>query len=462
MNSNFLFLIGFLILATVLRADEPSIISTYEKKVAHIITQAMNSDEGWKKLEILCKRYPGRLSGTNNLEAAIQWAKSSLQISGLPVELVPVQVPNWIRGVEKLELVLPESVELSMLGLGMSVGTMEGGLEGPVVSVKSFEELHSLGEAAIRRKIVLYNVPFDGYSKTVKYRVLGASEAAKLGAIAALVRTVGTGNPNNPHTGSLYYTPGVGQIPAAAISHRSADKLQNLLDAGQSVRVRLKMGAKFLPDSTSYNVVADIPGINNQKVVFGAHIDSWDVGEGAQDDGAGVIVSMEALRLIQVLIQQDVLKQPKRTLRMVLWTNEENGTRGGKAYREWIGDDIQNHVSATEMDYGAEMPTGFGLTLPEGVGIGARIAAEEILSLLKPIGATRLYDEGDGADISPLMEKGVAGLSVEPEASHYFDWHHSVDDTLDKVSPLYLKQHTAAMAALQYVLADMPQALIEY
>jgi Zn-dependent M28 family amino/carboxypeptidase len=305
------------------------------------------------------------------------------------------------------------------------------------------------------------------------YRVAGASRAAVLGAAAVLVRSITPFSLRTPHTGTLIYSEKAPKIPAAAITVEDAEAIHRLVNRGVLVKVRLKMSARFEPDADSANVIGEIPGSEKpgEVVVLGGHIDSWDVGQGAQDDGSGAMASLEAVALIQKL----GLK-PRRTIRLVLWVNEENGGAGGKAYRAMVGEAIRNHVAAIEMDGGAEKPIGFGATSGHSVMPGAAAsstlpanpdalspAAYErlgaIARLLTPIGATQITHNGGGSDIEPLMESGVPGIGELSSGAHYFDWHHTEADTFDKINPQDFRESVASMAVMTYVLADMPDRL---
>ncbi|MET0622341.1 MAG: M20/M25/M40 family metallo-hydrolase, partial [Pyrinomonadaceae bacterium] len=362
-------------------------------------------------------------------------------------------VPHWVRGEESLELLEPVGRTLPMLGLGNSEGTPAEGVTGEVVVVRSFDELDALGER-VRGKIVLYNVPFTTYGPTVAYRGVGASRAARYGAIAALIRSVGPVSLQTPHTGSLRYLENMPRIPAAAVTIEGAELLQRMHDRGEHPRVRLKMQARFLPDAESANVVAEIKGREkpDEIVVVGGHLDSWDVGQGAHDDGGGCIVSWEVVRLLKALNLR-----PRRTIRVVLFTNEENGLRGGTGYRDAHRAEVANHILAIESDIGVFRPTGFGLAA--NATPQARADMQEIAKLLAGIRADRIDADGGGADIGPITADGVTGASLNVDASRYFDIHHTHADTLDKVNPQELAACVAAMAVMAYVVADMPDRL---
>jgi Zn-dependent M28 family amino/carboxypeptidase len=349
----------------------------------------------------------------------------------------------------------PVAHPLTILGLGGSVATPKKGITAQVVPVSSFEDLDKRGRAGIEGKIVLFNVPYEGYNRTVVYRTAGPSRAARLGAVAALVRSVTPVSIQSPHTGALEYADGFPKIPAAAVTIEDALLIQRLVDAGNPVVAHLEMEAHTLPDAESANVIGEIPGRErpDEIVVIGGHLDSWDVGAGAQDDGTGCITALEAAHIIHSLGLT-----PRRTLRVVFWTNEENGGAGGDAYRTWAGDTVKNHVAAIEMDGGAEKPTGFGLS---GSGdLQAMLGrVREVGALLERVDAASVEPGGGGADIAPIMVDGVPGLAVRTVGSHYFDWHHSRADTTDKVKLEDLRANIAAMAVMAYVLADMPAPL---
>jgi Zn-dependent M28 family amino/carboxypeptidase len=374
----------------------------------------------------------------------------------------PVEVQHWVRGDESAEILSPIKKKLHLLGLGRSIGTPPKGLRGEVVVVSNFDELAGLGREGVTEKIVVYNAVFESYGKTVQYRSSGASKAAELGASAALVRSVTPVSLESPHTGATRYTEGVKKIPFAAISIEDAELLQRLTDAGERVEVQLNMGAQTLPPTTSANVIGEIVGWKkpDEVVVIGGHIDSWDVGQGAHDDGVGVVVAMQAARLLL-----DLGLKPRRTVRVVLWTNEENGLAGGRAYREWIGDEIAQHRAAIEMDSGAEKPVGFGWVirrdeLAQQDADHAFDLVSAIGDLLSPLEADEVVRGGGGADISPLTREGVPGLGLRTVGEHYFDWHHTEADTIDKVNLKDLRAALAAMTVMAYVLADMPGDLL--
>jgi hypothetical protein len=445
------------VLAVSLFAQTTSpLAEQYHDTASKLIDAALLDQDGMEQLSYLCDRIGNRLSGSPALERAVVWAAGQMKADGLSNVVTPrVRVPHWVRGNESAALIEPIARPLTILGLGGSVGTSKRGITAEVVSVSSFEDLEKRGHAGLKGKIVLFNVPYEGYNRTVVYRTAGPSRAARLGAVAALVRSITPVSLQSPHTGALEYAEGFPRIPAAAVTIEDALLIQRLLDSGNPVTAHLEMEARMLPPADSANVIGEIPGRErpDEIVVIGGHLDSWDVGAGAQDDGSGCITALEAAHLIHQLGFR-----PRRTLRVVFWTNEENGGAGGEAYRVWAGGSVKNHVAAIEMDGGAEKPLGFGLSsngdLP---AILARL--RDIGGLLDRIDATSVQPGGGGADIAPIMVDGVPGLALRTIGAHYFDWHHSRADTVDKVKLEDLRANIAAMAVMAYVLADMPAPL---
>jgi carboxypeptidase Q len=427
-------------------------LDVYRDPAAKLVGEAMSSRFAWERLAYIADTFGNRLSGTQTLEDTIQWAVQEMKKDGLEnVHTEPVKVPHWVRGQESAEITFPRRLPLVMLGLGNSIGTPADGIEGEVLVVHSFEELDAARDR-VKGRIVLFNVPFTNYSETVQFRGGGPSRAAALGAVAALVRSVGPSGLRLPHTGALRYVEGVPQIPAAALASEDADRLQRMADRGTPTRVRLKMEAKFLPDADSFNVVGEIRGRERPEevVVVGGHIDSWDVGTGATDDGGGCVVTWDALRIMKKLNLR-----PRRTVRVVLWTNEENGTRGGQAYRDTHKDQLANHVLMLESDSGVFRPTGFGFT----GSAAARTNVTAVATLLRGIQADRIAGPGEGADIGPSVEAGnIPAMSLEVDGN-YFLIHHTQADTVDKIDPMDMARASAAVAVVAYVVADMPERL---
>lgn len=433
-------------------AQTSGIVDAYGDEAGWLIQAALADSFAFERLGYLADTFGPRFSGSQNLEDAIDWILAEMQADGLEnVRGEEVMVPHWVRGEERLTLVSPREEEMQILGLGGSVATPPEGITADVLVVGSFEELQArAGEAA--GKIVLYNVPFVSYGETVAYRVNGAVQAARVGAVASLVRSVGPASLYTPHTGGMRYQEGLPRIPHAAVTVEDALMMQRMQDRGQPVRVRLYMEAETLPDAVSRNVVAEIVGSERPEeiVVMGGHIDSWDVGQGAMDDGGGCVAAWEALRLMKKLGLR-----PRRTIRVVLWTNEENGLRGGTAYREQHADAVDDHVLAIESDAGVFKPEGFGFTgTPEAYAM-----LQEVGRLLVPIEAGTIAKGGGGADIAPLMREGVPGMGLNVDREKYFWYHHTEADTMDKLDPHELNLCVAAMAVMAYVVADMPERL---
>lgn len=419
-----------------------------------ITAHAKGKTRAWNRLAEMTDTYGHRLSGSKSLESAIDWTVSTMKADGLDnVHKEKVMVPRWVRGRESLSITSPVKRDLTMIGLGMSVGT-KGTMQGELAVVQHIDELAKMPKDVLKGKIVLINQVMPAYDEkqhnshygpTVRARTSGASEAARMGAKAVLVRSVTATSLNTPHTGSLRYDDDVKKIPAAAVSAESADFLQRSVVRGP-VKVSLSMGARMLPDAPSANVIAEVTGREkpDEVVVIGGHIDSWDVGTGASDDGSGCMMAMEA-----ALMLKELELIPKRTIRVVLFTNEENGLRGAKGYFEAHGK--ETHVGAIEADAGSGAPWGFSIASKDEAQVAQLVAYR---SLFKGIGADNISAGWGGADISPLTEAGVLSMAVRPDGSHYFDLHHSPADTIDKIDPAALEGNAAAMALMAYIIAE--------
>ena len=441
-----------LALASPLSGQQRSVGEAYGEVATRIIAAATKDSAAWQKLARLSDTFGSRLSGSESLERAIDWVLAEMQREGLQnVRGENVMVPRWVRGAESAELVGPRRQRLPMLGLGGSIGTPPEGITADLLVVSSFDELKARAAQA-RGKIVLFDVPFTTYGATVQYRGTGAIEAARVGAFASLIRSVTPYSMRTPHTGGMRYDSTVGRIPAAALTLEDATMLHRMQDRGERIVVKLMMSAQTLPDARSRNIVAELRGREHpdEIVVMGGHIDSWDVGSGAMDDGGGVVIAWEALRLLKALGLQ-----PRRTIRVVGWTNEENGLRGGNAYRDQHSAELDNHVLAIESDGGVFRPVGFGFT----GGDSARSILRQVVSLLRPIGADSLLAAGGGADIGPIMQRGVPGMSHVVDGNRYFWYHHTDADTPDKLDPREVAQNVAAIALMSYVVADLPDRL---
>lgn len=414
---------------------------------------ALHDPKAWPRLAELGDRFGPRLVGSTNLESAIDWILERMSADGLDnPHGEPVTAPRWVRGVEQAEMVAPRHETLVMLGLGGSVGTPKGGLTAPVLVVTNFADLERRAAEA-RGRIVLFNVPFTSYGETVAYRARGPSAAGRLGAAAVLVRSVTPESLRSPHTGQLHYDDTAPRIPAAAVTVEDAERLARWQARGIAPVVHLAMDASAGKPAAARNVVAEWRGAENpeQIVVVGGHIDSWDVGQGAQDDGGNCVAAWEAVRLMKALGLR-----PKRTIRVVLWTAEENSGAGAAAYRERHLTELPLHIAAIESDTGVFAPRGFDYT----AGAAATPALRAISLLLeKTVGAGELETPCGEADLGPLGAAGVPILGLRVQADRYFWYHHTLADTVDHVSPEDLGKVTAALAVEAYALADWPQPL---
>lgn len=441
------------------------IASAYKGAAEKIIQATLAGNDAYEKLTELCDDIGHRPAGSPGLEQAIDWAIAKLQSDGQEnAHREKVMVPRWVRGRESLTMVQPRAARMPMLGLGRSVGTPPEGITAPVVVVVDEDELESLGDGA-RGKIVLFNNPMppyddekgSGYGRTVRFRSKGARLAAEKGAVACLIRSVTHRSHRTPHTGAMRYGDATVKIPAAAITGEDADMLARFQKRGIEPVVTLKMEAKTLPDVPSANVVAELRGSTfpEEIVVIGGHIDAWDAGQGAHDDGAGCIIAMETINVLRKLNMI-----PKRTIRVVLWTNEEMGLNGGKQYATDHADELALHVAAIESDSGAFAPLGVSVDCVDEERMHrAETQLKDLMSLLEPLGATRVRTGFSGADVSPMKDAGVILMGHNVDGRDYFDYHHSPADTLDKVDPAELSKNVAAMATYAYILADMPQRL---
>jgi len=425
------------------------IADRYRANATRLIAGALADSAAYSRLARLTDTFGHRLSGSASLESAIDWILAEMKRDGLEnVRGEKAMVPHWVRGEESAMLVSPRPYRLHMLGLGRSVGTPAGGITAPVLVVGSFDEF-ARRRAEAKGKIVLFDAPFVSYGETVRYRGVAASTAARGGAVAALIRSVASNSIQSPHTGATFYDTTVARIPAAALSVEDAMMLHRMSDRGDKIVVTLKMGAKTLADAPSRNAVAEVVGSEkpDEVVVLGGHIDSWDVGQGAMDDGGGSVAAWEAVRLIKQL----GLK-PRRTVRVVLWTNEENGSRGALAYRDTHAQELGKHVLAMESDFGVFKPLGYRVTGPDS----AIAIARDIASLLSSIGAATAEPGGPEADVGPLTERGVPAASPIVDGTRYFWYHHSEGDTIDKLNPREMAECVALLAVMAYIVADMP------
>jgi Zn-dependent M28 family amino/carboxypeptidase len=421
--------------------------------VARLVEQSLASEEPWAELVELCDDIGPRLAGSRNLDRAIRWARKKMLDDGLAVELQPVDVPHWVRGPESAAILAPVAEPLDVLGLGGSVPTPEGGLEAQVVVARDWDELEALG-TSVKGRIVVYDAPWQGYGDTVGYRWAGADRAAKLGAVGVLVRSVTDTELALPHTGAMGYGAEDGRIPAAAITPEAASRFRRWTDRQRTVSVRLSLQSETKAPAASANVVGDVRGATkpDEVVLLSCHLDSWDVGTGAQDDGAACVAVMEAVAQIAAL---DV--KPARTVRAVLFTNEENGLAGGKAYP--LSNTDLKHVAAIESDTGMGGTLGFRVDGRKHTG-EATVAGwfPFVQGLLEPLsahGVTTVETGYSGADIGPLLDaQGGLGLGVAHDMSGYWAIHHTEADTIDKIDPADLRTEVALLAATAWQLAN--------
>lgn len=432
----------------------------------HLRDAALEDEYAFKRLAHLTENIGPRISGSPQADEAAHYVGEELKKLGLEVRLEEVKVPHWVRGAETAELVeypgqTPRSVQKIVLtALGGSTATPPDGVTAEVVVVHNFDQLTALGHDNVAGKIVLFDVPFDrakaaggfaldAYGEAVVYRSAGAKVAAGLGAVASLVRSVGGASYRLPHTG--YSTPA--GIPAGAVTEEDAELIAHLTAEG-AVRMHLVLTPQSLPDTTGYNVVADIRGSEHpeQIVVVSGHLDSWDLGTGAIDDAAGVVVAMETGELVQKLHLH-----PKRTLRVVAWMDEENGGRGRDAYTAAHNSEFANHIAAIESDFGAAHPLGFNAKMSQQAIEFLRPVADVLQSfgadLIKPTSFP------PGADISGMSKEGIPTLGLMQDGRTYFNYHHTAADTLDKVDPRELRENAAAMAVMGYALASTDKSL---
>ena len=456
----------FLVLALTFAAPVPLCaqlaIESHRQSADRLIDAATRDSAAHRRMSELSDRFGHRMSGSASLERALDWIVAEMKRDGLEnVHTEPVMVTHWVRGAESAEMISPRRTRLHMLGLGRSVGTPAAGITAPVLVVKDYDELRARA-AEVKGKIVLFNYPFDttvapftGYSRAVQYRAGGADAATAFGAVAVLVRSVTPRSLQTPHTGGMAYAD-TGRrgpkIPAAAVSVEDAEMMRRMQDRGERIVVTLRMGARTLAPARSRNVVAEVRGSErpDEVIVLGGHIDSWDVGSGAMDDGAGSVAAWEAVRLIKQLGIR-----PKRTVRVVLWTNEEIGLAGANAYRDAHRAEIDKHVAAMESDNGV-----FKLSGLQFAGSDAGMAViRQVATLLRRIGADSVQAGGPQADVSPLFALGVPALGLSTDASRYFWYHHTEADTPDKIDPADMANCVAAMAVVAYTIANLEEML---
>ncbi|HVZ40217.1 MAG TPA: M20/M25/M40 family metallo-hydrolase [Candidatus Kapabacteria bacterium] len=424
-----------------------------------ILHAGLSSGKAAAMLSDLTGSVGARLSGSPGAERAVEWARATMRANDLDnVHLQSVMVPHWVRGSQAeaaiTNTMTGDPIGMHACALGGSIGTPIAGIEGDVIEVKSLDEAAKLGAAA-QGKIIFFNRPmdptlsntFEAYGRAVDQRVSGVVAAGRIGAVAVLVRSMSTSIDTLPHTGMLRYDDSVTKVPAVAISTLDADRLSAMLASRPTVHVRLRLDCQTLPDVESANVIGEIEGSekSSEVIVLGAHLDSWDLATGAHDDGAGCAQVLEALRLLKAL-----KLRPKRTIRVVLFMNEENGLRGATAYASQLNDAREKHIAAIESDRGGFAPRGFEV---EGEDADvARLA--RWAKLFEAMGAERFSKGESGADVGPLKKHGALTIGLIPESQRYFDYHHAASDTFSNVNPRELELGSTAMALLAYLISE--------
>jgi len=426
--------------------------------INNIFYKTLNTGATYQLLDELCTKFPLRLSGSSGAQGAVKWTKSLMEKYGFDnVFLQEVMVPHWERGDQEVARIIfsdNSKKELSVLALGGSVATGAQGVTAKVIEVQTLEEVEKLGQENINGKIVFYNGAFDqsfietfsGYGKAVRQRSEGASQAAKFGAVAVVIRSVGTAHDDIPHTGSLSYKPDSLKIPAAALGVLSAELLSNELKNNPELKLFLKMNCRTLPEALSYNVVGEIKGsVFPEKIILvGGHLDAWDVGHGAHDDGAGVMQSISTAKTLM-----DLGYKPRHTLRVVMFMNEENGLRGGKKYAELAVKNNENHLLAIETDAGGFTPRGFTFEGPDST----LFIMQNWLKYFPDMTISFFSKGGGGADIGPLNKaNGTPIVGLRPDPQRYFDFHHSPADVFSAVNRRELELGTASLATLIFLV----------
>lgn len=429
----------------------------HDSNIKAIFDLELTQGQSYQMLEYLSLKIGARLSGSPGAAAAVDWTRHTMEDFADTVWLQPVKVPHWVRGQQEIARVINSkkqgTVPLNICALGGSVGTGPSGITAEVIEVKNFDELRALGTKNVQGKIVFFNRPFDqtkvntfaAYGGAVDQRAMGPSEAAKLGAIGVVVRSMASAIEDYPHTGGLRYAPNVAQIPAVAISTKHADLLSRMAKEEKGLQIYIETHCVTFDDAPSFNVIGEIKGSTHPEeiIVVSGHLDSWDLGQGAHDDGAGCVQAMEVLRIMKAMGYK-----PKRTIRAVMYMNEENGLRGGTEYALQADKKKEKHIAAMESDSGGFTPRGFTMTAPDAV----RTIIKSWKPLLQPYGLTDFDGEGGGADIGPLAKMDVPLIGYLPDSQRYFTLHHTKEDTFDKVNQRELELGAAAMTAMTYLI----------
>ncbi|MES2284557.1 MAG: M20/M25/M40 family metallo-hydrolase [Bacteroidota bacterium] len=438
----------------------PGIAQTDSAMIKKIFNEALTNGKSYSNLDYLSNKIGGRLSGSPEAQKAVEWTFKAMKEAGADtVYLQECMVPHWVRGEKEsakiISLVTGSSKEVPICALGGSIATPAKGITAPVIEVKSFEELAKLGKEKVEGRIIFFNSPmdptqietFNAYGDAVMFRWAGASEAAKYGAAAVVVRSCTLLQDDNPHTGVMGYKDSINKIPACAISTNGANWLSENLKTNKNLQFYLKMSCQTLPDEKSYNVVGEIRAAkkSNEYIVVGGHLDSWDTGQGANDDGSGVVQSIEVIRIYKALGIK-----PKCNIRAVAFMNEENGGRGGKKYEELAKLNNEKHIAAIESDAGSFSPRGFSSDVTPQV----KLKLKSWRPLFEPYGIYSFDRDGSGSDIRPLKDAGVPCFELLPDSQRYFDYHHAPTDIFENINKRELELGGAAMAALIWMISQ--------
>ena len=451
--------LSYLILITFSVSLNSQNTNDYSVFIDKIYDEALSNGYSYEWLDYLSNQIGGRLSGSINYDRSVKWGMDELKMINLDtVWLQPVMIPKWVRGAPEyahIESSPGNTISVPIAALGGSISTPSIGISANVIEVKNFNELKLIGKDSIAGKIIFYNRPMDptlintfqAYGGSVNQRTQGAVEAAKLGAIGVIVRSITTSLDDYPHTGSMYYE-GLSlnqRIPAAAISTNGAELLSSMLSLNPNIKFFFRQNSKNFPDVLSHNVIGQINGSEkpDEIIIVGGHLDSWDLGDGSHDDGAGIVQSMEVLRILK-----DLNYSPKRTIRVVLFANEENGLRGGTKYAEEAKLNNEKHFFALESDAGGFTPRGFSFDTSDK----EFKTIKKFENLFVKYGMNNFFIGGSGADIGPLKNGEVILAGLRPDSQRYFDYHHAASDTFDKINKRELELGAAAMTALVYLL----------
>ncbi|GAB3315897.1 M28 family peptidase [Larkinella ripae] len=445
-----------LLLAFCLFATGAQAQSTDSVTIRKIYNEILTNSPSYEWLRHLTQQIGPRLSGSAGAQKAVDWSKQLMEKQGFDrVFLQEVMVPHWVRGAKEVAYIQNgrQKTTVPIAALGGSIATPSKGIAAQVIEVKNFQELREMGAEKVKGKIVFYNRPmdptklntFEAYAGAVDQRGNGAPEAAKLGAVGAIVRSMTTAMDDNPHTGSMRYATGVPLIPMAAISTNGAERLSQALKENPGLTFYFKQNCESLPDVKSYNVIGELKGSEkpDEIIVVGGHLDSWDIGQGAHDDGSGCVQSIEVLRALKALGIK-----PKRTIRAVMFMNEENGLRGGIGYADYAKKNNEKHMAAVESDNGGFTPRGFGI-------VGTAEQRAKVMPwkpLLAPYGLHEIGAGSGGADIGPLAQLGTVLFGFKPDSQRYFDFHHAGIDRFEGINKRELELGAASMAALVYLL----------